>query len=251
MLRIKLGALLAALGLAMSLVTCAGVPLTAPGGTTLKLIANPTFVAANGGRSVVAAILTEPAGTFVPNGTEVFFFTDLGTIEASAKTRDGVARVNFVSDSRSGRASITALSGGAAAPAPQPSASASTTPPPSSGGGTNSDSITIDIGSALPQSIVLGANPQRITEPRYSEITANVFDGSGNPVRNVPVIFTLKATPLQERLDSGSQPVYTDSNGQARDVLRTSQNRADPQKIVTVTATLPTGDANDITVAVN
>jgi hypothetical protein len=250
MSKIKLGLVLVALGLAMSLVTCAGVPLTAPGGTTVNLIANPTFVAANGGRSVVAAILTEPAGTFVPNGTEVFFFTNLGTIEPSAKTRDGVARVNFVADSRSGRATITALSGGAAAPAPQPSASGSPTTP-TGGSGTNSDQTFIDVGSALPETVIVGANPQRILDPRYSEITANVFDGSGNPVRNVPVIFTLSATGLQEQLDSGSQPIFTDSNGQARDVLRTRQNRADPQKNVRVDATTPNGVTGFITVTVN
>lgn len=244
--KIKIGLLLLALGLSMSLVTCAGVPLTAPGGTTITLIANPGFVAANGGRSVLAAVLTEPAGTFVPNGTEVFFLTNLGTVEPSAKTRDGVARVNFVADSRSGRATITAFSGGAAVPGPAPSGS----PPPATGG-SNSASTTIDIGSALPRQVIVGANPQRILDPRYSEITANVFDEFGNPVRNVPVIFSLSATVLQESLDSGSQPIYTDSNGQARDVLRTRQNRADPQKNVTVTATLPTGNDGQVVVTIN
>jgi hypothetical protein len=97
----------------------------------------------------------------------------------------------------------------------------------------------------------VGANPQRILDPRYSEITANVFDENGNPVRNVPVIFSLSATVLQESLDSGSQPIYTDSNGQARDVLRTRQNRADPQKNVTVTATLPTGNDGQVVVTIN
>ena len=46
----------------------------------------PEFVIANGGVSVVTAILVEPAGTFVPDGTEVFFFTDLGRVDASGKT---------------------------------------------------------------------------------------------------------------------------------------------------------------------
>ena len=102
-------------------------------------------------------------------------------------------------------------------------------------------------------SVLVGANPQRITDPRYSEITANVFDENGNPVRNVPVIFTLSASGagLQESLDSGSQPVFTDSNGQARDVLRTRQNRADPPKIVTVTATTPNTRFGDVQVTIN
>ena len=49
---------------------------------------------------------------------------------------------------------------------------------------------------------------------------------------------------LQEALDSGSQPRYTNTNGQARDTLRTSQNRADAQKRVTVTATVPAWRSN-------
>ncbi len=59
---------------------------------------------ANGGISVLSAILVEPAGTFVPDGTEVFFFTNLGRVDEVGKTRNGVARVNFVSDARSGSA---------------------------------------------------------------------------------------------------------------------------------------------------
>ena len=102
-----------------ALAACEAVPLTSSPGTNLTLIANPEFVAANGGRSLVTAILVEPAGTFVPDGTEVFLVTNLGQIEASAKTVNGVARAWFVADSRSGRATVTAISGG---PAPAPAA---------------------------------------------------------------------------------------------------------------------------------
>jgi hypothetical protein len=77
------------------------------------------------GISVVSAILVEPAGTFVPDGTEVFFFTDLGRVDEVGKTRNGVARVNFVSDARSGTATVTAISGG---PAPAPTATPTPTP---------------------------------------------------------------------------------------------------------------------------
>ena len=51
----------------------------------------------------------------VPDGTVVFFFTNLGRLEpAEAKTRNGVASVNFVADSRSGIATISATSTGSA-----------------------------------------------------------------------------------------------------------------------------------------
>ena len=85
----------------MGIIACESVPLTAAPGTSMTLIANPPFVIANGGVSVVTAILVEPVGTFVPDGTEVFFFTDLGRVDSSGKTVNGVARVNFVADARS------------------------------------------------------------------------------------------------------------------------------------------------------
>jgi hypothetical protein len=61
-----------------------------------NLTANPTFVIANGGVSAVTAILVEPAGTFVPDGTEVFFFTNLGGSMPAARPqrrRQGQLRV--------------------------------------------------------------------------------------------------------------------------------------------------------------
>jgi hypothetical protein len=116
--------------------------------------------------------------------------------------------------------------------------------------------VEIDIGSALPQDLLLTAHPPRITDPRNSTITANVFDERGNPVVNVPVIFTITGVLtsgrlLQESLDSGSQPRYTDTSGQARDTLRTSQNRADAQKVVEVTATVPNRAGVTVEVAIN
>ena len=232
--------------------TCEKVPLTAAPGSTLTLIANPTFVPANGGRSLLTAILVEPAGTFVPDGTEVFFFTNLGQVQESAKTVNGVARVYFVSDARSGTATVTAISGG---PAPAPSASAS----PGTGGGgstssgTGNDTVDIAVGSALPARVVVTADPQRITSSRQSTITATVYDEFGNPVQNVPVSFSLKVaagTALEETLDSGGAPRYTDSNGRAFDTLRTRAALGGVQKTVTVAVSLPVAVEGTAEVAV-
>jgi hypothetical protein len=258
---------LLAAGLALAHLTCAAVPLTAPSGSTISINANPTFVPANGGISAVTVIVVEPAGTFVPDGTVVFFLTDLGRIDAQGKTKDGFVRVSFVSDSRSGTAHVTAFSGGTA-PAPAPSA----TPTPASVTASNSARISassgppvvaaepisamvpITIGSALPADVVVTASPQRITEPRHCAITANVYDANGNPVFNVPVIFRVSVSGAglqQEELDSGGQPRYTDTNGQARDTLRTRQNRADPQKRVVVEAIVPGAVDGDVDVFIN
>jgi hypothetical protein len=270
--------LVAVAGLALLAVTCEEVPLTAPAGTTLFLQANPPFVAANGGTSVVTALLTEPAGTLVPDGTVVMFFTNLGRVDEEGKTRNGVARVNFVSDSRSGTATVTAYSGG---PAPAPSASptagtdagftASGHVGASASGdvataatstGTGSASITIDIGSKLPARVLVTADPAVLAGSRSAAITANVFDEFGNPVQHVPVIFQVSegvtpspspfaASALQEFLASGGAPQYTDSNGQAFDTLTTRAPNGTLQKTVTVTATTANDKKGTVTVAVN
>jgi hypothetical protein len=228
--------------LALSAVTCEKAPLTAPVGSTIFLIANPPFVIANGGRSIVTAVVTEPAGTFVPDGTKVYFFTDLGRIDSPGETVDGQARVNFVADSRSGTANVTAMSGGPATSTGDGSSTAS---------GTGSAKVTIAIGSTLPARVVVGANPQRITSSRQSTITANVFDEFGNPVQNVPVVFSISGSLIEETLESGGAPRFTDSNGQAFDVLRTRAPVGGIQKSVSVTATTANGIDGTVTVFVD
>jgi hypothetical protein len=263
----KMKVVAVAAGLALLAAACEEVPLTAPAGTSLFLQCNPPFVAANGGTSVVTALLTEPAGTLVPDGTVVMFFTTLGHIDAQGESTNGVVRVNFVADSRSGTATVTAYSGG---PAPAPSS----TPTPSSGAsftasgrvssaaagtiaaaatgsGTGTASITIDIGSALPARILVTANPSVLAGSRQATIVANVFDSRGNPVQNVPVIFSVSATPLQEFLSSGGAPQYTDSSGQAFDTLATRAPNGVSQKTVTVTATPALGTPGEVEVVVN
>jgi hypothetical protein len=239
---LAVGLALLGAGAAVGMIACESVPLTAAPGTSMTLIANPPFVIANGGVSVVTAILVEPAGTFVPDGTEVFFFTDLGRVDSSGKTVNGVARVNFVADARSGQATITAISGG-----PAPAASPST----GAGTGTGSASVKISIGSTLPTRVQVAANPQRITSPRQSTITATVFDQFGNPVQNVPVSFSISGSLIEETLASGGAPLFTDSNGQARDTLVTKAPAGGVQKTVTVAATTANGIEGSVTVFID
>jgi len=278
--------------LALTLPMCTGVPLTAPSNASITLRANPTAIPANGGVSVITAVVIEPAGTPVPNGTIVFFVTDLGRVDSEAKTKDGIARVNLVSDSRSGTANVTGFSGGPAA-APAPSASPTATPTPTTTrlslgmatahAGANTDTIQVKIGSTLPSRVIVTANPARVTSPRSALITANVFDVSGNPVANVPVFFaitrvsttptptttttttttsttsstttttttTLPSGSLEETLDSGGAPRFTDTSGQAFDWLRTRSLPGGPQKVVTVAATTSNGTSATVDVFIN
>ena len=268
--------------LAFAFSRCTGVPLTAASGSTLFMQANPTAIPANGGVSVITVTVLEQAGTPPPNGTVVFFFTNLGHIDSEAKTKDGVVRVNLVSDSRSGTATVNAVSGGTAtAPSAAPSASPTATPAArlsfglavaNAQGATNSNHIEVKIGNINATKMILTADPQRITSPRSSRITANVFDDFGNPVANVPVIFSLtagggatptpapaattvaegvKAFALEETLDSGGTPQFTDTNGQAFDTLRTRAPLI-PAKTVTVNAKTANGlAAPGVVVSIN
>jgi len=237
-----------------ALVRCGSVPLTAPGGSNVWAQASPPFVVANGGTAVVTALITMPNGNLVPNGTNVYFFTDIGRIDDTVQTRDGMAHANFVSDSRSGTAHITVWSGGAA-PAQNNTTTTTTTPGSttsttivSTASGSGTATVSIAVGSALATQVVVTANPGRITSPRHTTIVANVVDGSGNPVQNVPVIFTVapasgSTAGLEETMASGGIPQYTDSNGQAFDQLNTRALNGTSQKTVTVTARVLNGSA--------
>jgi adhesin/invasin len=164
---------------------------------------------------VISAILTEPVGTPVSNGTIVQFFTDLGRIDPTGKTKDGVARANFTSDSRSGIAHIVIQSGG---PAPVTSAS------PGTGTATGSGSATVEVtvGNVNVKAVRLRAEPSRITAGASSTtVVATVIDANGNPVANVPVYFSVVADPATEFFDSNGRPQFTNTNGEAFDTLKT------------------------------
>jgi len=215
--------------LAVTQAVCHQAILTAPPSSTVTVVANPTFIAANGEVSVVSALLIEPAGTPVPDGTVVQFFTTLGRIDEQGKTNDGVARVNLVSDTRSGTAEVTAASGA------------------------NTGSASVTIGSGRPARVILSADPTRIRpdDPRRSRIVANVFDDVGNPIRNVPVFFSVDGVPSTEFMESGGAAIPTDTDGRAEDELRTRHPREDPAKTVTVTALTANGISGSVQVTIN
>lgn len=255
----------AGLGLAALHVTCHQTLFVAPPGSTLSLVANPVSIPANTGVSVITAIVYDGTGSPVADGTVVQFFTNLGRVDEQGRTNDGVARVNLYADSRSGTAKVSAISGTGAAASPSASPSGGTTSASGSKAAGQSKglvavaadaSVEVTIGGAIPASIFVTANPQRITNPRYSTIAALVFDDQGNPVANTPVFFTVvlpgEGQPLlQETMDSAGSPRYTDNNGRATDILRTSYDPAEKSKTVAVTATVPGGPTADVSVVVN
>jgi hypothetical protein len=196
--------------------SCSGAYLTAPASSTIDLSANPSFVAAHGGTSEITAFVTEPAGTYVSDGTVVRWTTDLGTIDPETRTRNGVATARFVSDSRSGTANIRAFSGGTTA-----------TPDP----------LKITVDNVNVAAIRLRALPSRLTNTNTTHVTATVVDTNGNPVANVPVTFFVFEDPNTDFLESQGHPVFTNNNGEAEDVLRTTRNTVG---VITVKASVPT-----------
>jgi hypothetical protein len=218
----------AAVALVIALGACAGVLFTAPPGSSISLIASPPFVQSDGGVSVISAIVIEPAGTPVSDGTTVLFFTDIGHIEPQGKTRNGIARVNFTSDSRSGIAHISAISGGGApATTPGTTAPGSTTPPVSGGGGgTGSATINVTVGNVRVKVVCcLRAEPPRITTSNSTHVFARVIDEFGNGIPNVPVFFSVVMDQGTEFFDENG-PVFTNNNGEAENVLRTRRETA-------------------------
>ena len=230
-----------AVALAAALAACTGAYLTAPSGSTITLVANPPFIASHGGVSEIDAIVIEPAGTEVPDGTSVLWTTTLGHIDRETRTRNGIARNRLVADSRSGVARVTVVSGGEALPpSPTPSASPTTSPTTTlttptttllrgTAGGVaagpaavqNSAFIDITIGNVRVANVLLRANPPRITISNSTHVIATVLDSAGNPIPNVPVYFEVFTNRDVDFFESAGAPRFTDNNGEARDVLRT------------------------------
>jgi hypothetical protein len=203
--------------LAVAHLSCHQAILTADPNATLTLIINPGFIPAHGGVAVVSALVFDGTGEPVPDGTVVQFLTSLGRIDEQGKTNDGVARVNLVSDSRSGRATVTAFSGLASA------------------------SGQVDIGAVLPARVLLTADPPRIllSVSRTTHIIATVLDQNGNPVPNLPVVFrVISDTNNPNRTETiDSDPIHTDNNGRAEAILRTTRPVGTPPGSVIVEVT--------------
>ena len=206
---------------------CAGVLFTAPPGSSCSLIANPPFVAADGGVSNITALVIEPSGNTVADGTVILFFTDIGLIDRQAKTKDGLAHVNFTSDSRSGVAHVSAICGGSA-PAVAPSTSPSASPVPTPGGGSGSGSATVNVtvGNVRVKAVCcIRADPPRITNSNSTHVFARAIDENGNGIPNVPVFFDVVADPGTEFFDVQG-PVFTNQSGEAENVMRTKRDTA-------------------------
>ena len=222
---------LPAVGAAMlvsALAACDRMPLTAPSGTAITLIATTNLLPVNGSTDITAVLIeggqstgtgTNPpatntgVGTPVHNGTLVTFTTSLGRIEpAEARTTNGRATVKLYADGRSGTALITAFSGAA------------------------TKTLEVGIGAAGATRIVVTATPQALAwNGGTTTVSARVEDEQGNGLLGVPVSFGTTAGTLTPTTAT------TDANGIARASLTTTAAAT-----VTANAGAATGDV-DIT----
>lgn len=174
---------------ALAALSCSGVPLTAPSGTAITLLASSTTLSPNGSTDITAVLIEgaqgapddngqfEPingVGTPVHDGTHVTFMTSLGRLEPSeATTKNGRATVKLFGDGRSGTATITAFSGG------------------------SSRSLDVTIGVGAEGRVILTATPQTLPATGGSAtIQARVEDAAGNGLASVGVTFQTTAGSL-------------------------------------------------------
>jgi PKD repeat protein len=196
--RISLLCYIALIVLTIFLGYCKKAILTAPENATLVVSVNPTVIPL-GGQAIVTVVGYKASGTPVPDGTVIFFSTDIGTIEARKETQNGTTAAQFQSnDNRSGVATITITSGNALV-----------TPDP----------VTITIGSYALFSLSLSASPPVLPiGGGTAAIRVTAYDEGLNPLANIPVTLSTNAG----QLNSSGSVITTGSNGIAEDLLQTS-----------------------------
>lgn len=174
MSRTSRSALFGILITAVALAGCDKVPLLAPTNSTIRLNASVGVVPVNGTLDLTAVVI-ESAGTPVQNGTVVTFTSSLGTIEPrEGRTQNGQVTVRYLSGSQSGKATISAFSGGS-----------------------KSDDLEILVGGAGAAAVTLRADSTVLPSTGgTTSLVATVLDTGGNPIRGVGVTFSATAGQL-------------------------------------------------------
>ncbi|MFN7977955.1 MAG: PKD domain-containing protein [Vicinamibacterales bacterium] len=141
------------------------------------------------------------------NGTVITFTSSLGTVEPrEGRTQNGQVTVKYTAGSQSGKAAISAFSGGA-----------------------KSENLEILVGAAAAGAVSLRATQTTVpTIGGSTTMIATVVDTGGNPLKNAPVAFSSTAGSLSQ------STAITNDAGEARSDLTTNVD-------ATVTAQVGTG----------
>lgn len=186
-------ALLGFLLSALAVTACDKVPLLAPTNTTIRLVSSVGVLPLSGSTEITAVVI-ESAGTPVQNGTVVTFTSSIGTFEPrEARTQNGQASVRFLAGGQSGKATISAFSGGS-----------------------KSDNVEILVGASAAGAVTLRAAAGDAASNGVVGLVATVFDTGGNPLVNAPVSFSATTGTLSQSL------AISDQAGEARTNLTTS-----------------------------
>lgn len=177
---------------------CDRVALLAPAGSTITLTTFASTLPLNGTTNIIAQVI-EPSGTPPHEGTVVTFTTDLGAIQPIEAETDAGGRVmvTFTAGTRSGTATVTALSGGVTT------------------GSTGA--VKIAVGAAGVSTVGITAVPGAIAPGGKATITATLNDPTGAVVSGVPVTFSTDNGSLSAAV------VTTDTNGAASTTLTTTK----------------------------
>jgi hypothetical protein len=204
---------------------CEKVPLLAPTGSTIFLTLGESTNLGLNSSVQVSAVVTEQGGTPPHNGTVVTFTTTLGSVNPiEARTTNGIATTTFHTGNRSGTATLRAFSGGA-------------------GTGDSTAEASVAIGGAVERVIALRA--ESISgNGTVTVIVASVVDADGNPVVGVPVAFDSNNGVIAPGL------VTTDSNGEARATLTTSEETTVTARVGTTSGTITIGAPGSIALVV-
>ena len=202
-------------------VSCDRVPLLAPTNSSVTLDAGSRVVE-TGGSTALSAMVIEPSGTPVQNGTTVRFTTTLGRVDpAEAQTRNGIATTTFFAGDASGVAEVRATSGGAGGGSTTP-----TTPPANGENGgatppgtpTSSNVVTISVGAGAVDTVTVRANPSSVSTSAGTTVSviATVVGAGGRLLANIPVSFSATRGTLS------ATTAMTDAQGEARVSLNTN-----------------------------
>jgi len=214
-LLITIAVALLALAIPLGVASCDKVPLLAPTGTVITLLAPNDTAPPNSSIDIIATAIENGqapstgtgtgagtttgrsgAGTPVQNGTVISFTTTIGRIEPQeARTHNGQVTVKLITGAQSGTATVTAFSGGA-----------------------TSNTVQVKIGSAAADHVLVTATPQTLSPTGgTSAISARVENASGAGVPGVPVTFTTDAGSVSPATST------TDESGVATTSLNTTQ----------------------------
>jgi len=186
---------------ALALACDSAIP-TAPAGTILTISANPSQISTNGS-STITVVGRKPTGSPLNDGTEIFFSSDLGSVNPAvvAVDEDGVARTTLRGDGRVGTANVQARVG-----------SGST-----GEGGSGTATIDVLVGRNA-GAVSLQATPSSIPDDNQNhsvQLLAVVRDSEGQPLANAPVNFQTQLGSLA----SGGSFRTTNASGEARDTV--------------------------------